>query len=87
MAMELYVDITVSTVNLTEDDASATGVLYIRKMDQTVQWRANLKNGFVKFEEDMGLKSNMVLQLKKMVLGVIGRVNLPLSKVVTIKEE
>jgi len=78
-----YVEIVVECVNM-EKSARATGTLRFKR--DIYQWEALLNTGFVEIKpkiESVGL----TLQIKKAILGVVGQVNLPLTRTTTVSEE
>jgi len=83
LTREWYVTTVVESVVMGESESFAEGTV---KIDgQVVRWRANLQNGFVRFEQPFQRHVD-VKDVKRVVLGTIGLVNLPKTKTDTVYE-
>lgn len=85
MTTHVYIEVVVESVTMTGDESTARGTVKIGQKE-TVHWNANLVTGFVRFEGELR-KQHLGSQIKKAVLGIIGQVNLPLTRTTTVEED
>lgn len=85
MVVTMYVDITIEKAEITEGIVKMQGTILFKDKNKTVKWRAQHRASGWRIEYKEFLIDEVKKELKGLITGMMGYVNIPYKRTMTIQ--